>query len=407
MYIKNTSNRVVDVPEALERKMSSRLDVDILSVSEGFWVRYPELVEKLKSRNENLVMDGNLDISKIPGVVFPSHKPAEARGESIGKNADEIEVEEGKIHLVIYPNYLPKVGGIETAIYELAKALDKDKYFITIAFYNYESEESMRRYAQVANLVQLNGKELNCDVCLMASNFLKPVEIKAKKWLQWIHSDYEKYNDLQLVDNQGIDAYVAVSGHVAKICKKMFNIDCRVIHNILSPDFSKGKQKPIKLVSNTRISPEKGFDFEHDRMLKFARLLKESGRSFSWIICGDNTHMKEYEQKVKEKFKEIQEVSFIGYKTDVLPTLLGSDYFVLLSDFEGCPYGVLEALQVNIPCIVSNWGGVEELIEDGVNGYILPMDLEGVDINKILDNIPKFKYKEKSGIKAWDNLISN
>lgn len=407
MFVRNQFGRIVDVSEKLEVSMLNRQELEILSVSSNFWRNYPDLVATLKKRNPFLVTDEQLHSNATKVNLMPDPKPVVKKQNSIGKSAKDLKVPKGKIHFVIYPNYLPKVGGIETAVYELAKGLNKKKFFVTIAFYSYESEESMKRYASVANLVQLNEEPLECDVCLIASNHLQPVEIKAKKWLQWIHSDYEKYNNLQLVDNPDVSKYIAVSDYIAKISNKMFGIDCEVIYNLLDPDFGKGIDKPLRLVSNTRISPEKGFNPKTDRMLKFAKLLKASGRNFTWTICGDNTHMKEEEQRVKERFKEVEQVSFVGYKSDVLPTLVGADYFVLLSDWEGCPYGVLESLQVGVPCIVTNWGGVEELIEDGVNGYVLRKDLRDVDVNKFFDHIPRgFDTKPKSTIEDWYKLIS-
>ena len=141
-------------------------------------------------------------------------------------------------------------------------------------------------------------------------------------------------------------------------------------------------------------------------MLKFAEILKSTGRNFTWTVCGDNVHMRETEAMIKESVAHIEEISFVGYKSNVVPTLVGADYSVFLSDWEGCPYGVLESLSVGVPCIVSNWNGVEELIEDGVNGYILRKDMKNIDIDKILNNIPKgFDVSAKSSIKDWEKLI--
>lgn len=407
MFVRNQFGRIVDVSEKLETPMINRPELEILSVSTNFWRNFPDLVAKIKKTNPFLVTDEQLYAGATKINLMPDPKPVVKKQNSIGKSAKDLKVPKDKIHFVIYPNYLPKVGGIETAVYELAKLLDKKKYFVTIAFYSYESEESMQRYGKVANLVQLNEETLECDVCLITSNHLQPVEIKAKKWLQWIHSDYEKYNNLQLVENPDVSQYVAVSKYVAEISKKMFGIDCKVIYNLLDPGFGKGVEKPLRLVSNTRLSPEKGFNPKTDRMLKFARLLKKSGRNFTWTICGDNSHMREEEKNIIERFKEVEEVHFVGYKKDVLPSLVGADYFVLLSDWEGCPYGVLESLQCGVPCIVSDWGGVEELIQDGVNGYVLRKDLEDVDVDKIFNNIPRgFDTKPKSTIEEWYKLIS-
>ena len=83
------------------------------------------------------------------------------------------------------------------------------------------------------------------------------------------------------------------------------------------------------------------------------------------------------------------------------------DYLCQLSNFEGCPYSILEALKLGIPCIVTNWGGVEELISDGKDGYILPMETEKyIDyIDKIVNDIPKVEPKELSNIEQWVELL--
>lgn len=402
MYVLNQSGRTVDVAPPLELTMSYRNDIKVLSVSNEFWRNYPDQVAMLKRKNPDLVTDEQL--GAVPQAQRREDIPIRKLSGSV-----EIKMPEGRIHFVIYPDYLPKVGGIETAVYELAKLLDRKKYFVTIAYNSCESEEAMKKYEKVAHLVKLEDKYLDCDVCLLASNHLEPQQIRAKAWLQWVHSDYERYNNLQLVDNKNISKYIAVSNHVAKICKKMFGIDCVVIYNLLDPNFGKGVQKPIRFVTNSRLSPEKGFDLKEkkSRMLKFAEGLKATGRNFTWTICGDNTYMPEEQRKIIDSFKHIDNVNFVGYKGDILPTLCGADYLVQLSDFEGCPYAILEALQVGVPCIVSDWKGVEELIQDGYNGYILRQDLKGVDMDKILNNIPKgFDTTPKSSIRDWEKLIN-
>lgn len=66
-----------------------------------------------------------------------------------------------------------------------------------------------------------------------------------------------------------------------------------------------------------------------------------------------------------------------------------STYVVLFTKSEGRPYSIAEALQYGVPCIVSDVGGCTELIKDGVNGYVVPLDMN-FDINKI-KKIPKVK----------------
>ena len=65
-------------------------------------------------------------------------------------------------------------------------------------------------------------------------------------------------------------------------------------------------------------------------------------------------------------------IIFVGFQDDVRPFLAISDIFVFPSNREGFPNVVLQAGAMEIPCIVTNINGCNEIIEDGVNGIIIP-----------------------------------
>lgn len=311
--------------------------------------------------------------------------------------------------IVIYPNYLPKVGGIETAVYELAKMLSNKGYKVIVAYQSAESNEVLFKYARVATVKKvLQDEVIKGDTCLIASNHERPKGIQADKWIQWIHSDYEKYNNLQLIRNPEVTQYVAVSKHCAEVANRMFDIDCKVIYNLVNEDFGVDVKKPLHFVTNSRISPEKGFYTKKgdSRMLKFAKLLKEKGVNFEWRVYGDNSHFPKQFEDVKRDFRDIEEVLFLGYKSDITRGLAQADYLVQLSDFEGCPYAILEALKMKVPCIVTDYLGSGELIQNGINGYRIPLNMENIDLDKIISKIPVIKeYKPLSTIEDWEEIL--
>ena len=63
----------------------------------------------------------------------------------------------------------------------------------------------------------------------------------------------------------------------------------------------------------------------------------------------------------------------VGFQTDVRPYLAISDIFVFPSYREGFPNVVMQAGAMELPCIVTDINGCNEIIEDGVNGLIIPV----------------------------------
>src|SRR5690606_38454061 len=112
----------------------------------------------------------------------------------------------------------------------------------------------------------------------------------------------------------------------------------------------------------SRISKEKGFE----RMLKMESLL--SGVDFIWHIYGDTSTA--HAKQIMRRFKKAE---FKGVTDKPLELLKDFDYLVQLSDTEGFPYSIYEALSVKKPVIATNFPSVHELLKHGKNGYILNM----------------------------------
>jgi len=71
-------------------------------------------------------------------------------------------------------------------------------------------------------------------------------------------------------------------------------------------------------------------------------------------------------------------IRFIGAVPDARELMCAADMFVLSSDFEGMPNVMLEALSVGVPCVSTRVNGVNDLIEDGVNGFITDQDVDAL-----------------------------
>ena len=311
-----------------------------------------------------------------------------------------------KKEVIVYANYIPKVGGIETITYNLVKLLSKRGFDVTLVYSNLETDKSLVKFLDYVDIIKAENYIIKGDICIICSNYKLPQNIRAKKYIQWVHSDYEKYPQMELANTDIKELkYVAVSKHCADVFEKLYNIKPTVIHNF--PDYEYGAESVnLVLCTVTRLSGEKG----RERMLWLCKKLKELNIKFLWLIVGNNSVSEAENELWKNTFKDFEEVSFLGYKENPSIYMSCADYTVLLSDFEGCPLALLESMSINKPVITTSWGGADEIVQQGINGYILPLDIEKTDdklIKKFVLNKPvDFNMNFDPTKQKWVDLIN-
>ena len=100
-----------------------------------------------------------------------------------------------------------------------------------------------------------------------------------------------------------------------------------------------------------------------------------AGKNIKVTFVGDGPDF--YKAKlVADELRLGESVVFLGARTDVAELLPKFDVFLLLSNWEGFPISIIEAMRAGLPVIASDVGGVKEAVIDGVNGYLLKHDVE-------------------------------
>src|SRR5262249_9525978 len=61
-----------------------------------------------------------------------------------------------------------------------------------------------------------------------------------------------------------------------------------------------------------------------------------------------------------------------GFRTEVLGCIKGFDLFVMSSVTEGLGTSLLDAMAAARPIVATTAGGIPEIVEDGVNGLLVP-----------------------------------
>lgn len=78
------------------------------------------------------------------------------------------------------------------------------------------------------------------------------------------------------------------------------------------------------------------------------------------------------EEKTKKEIELNSKIHFWGSQKDVRPFMCTTDVLVLPSYREGFGIVLMEAGALGVPCITTNIIGCNEIIQDGVNGKIIP-----------------------------------
>jgi glycosyltransferase involved in cell wall biosynthesis len=65
-------------------------------------------------------------------------------------------------------------------------------------------------------------------------------------------------------------------------------------------------------------------------------------------------------------------VHFLGQRMDVDRILANAQVSLLVTNWEGFPLTILEAMRAELPVVASSVGGVGESVRDGETGYLVP-----------------------------------
>lgn len=128
-----------------------------------------------------------------------------------------------------------------------------------------------------------------------------------------------------------------------------------------------------------RLSPEKGFD----RLLEAAAQVIARAPEVGFVLFGDGPLREALARHLAARGLQGRFV-LAGFRADVERFLPHLDVAVLSSFTEGLPVILLEALAAGVPVVSTAVGGTPEVIEDGVNGYLVPPGSPGELARRVL-----------------------
>lgn len=220
-----------------------------------------------------------------------------------------------------------------------------------------------------------NDKEFDIAINYLETQSPKFIleNISAKKYLQWIHTDVSKSDELEFLKDEKICAKIDKFICVSKYSKKQFenkylnlSLNTEVIYNFYNSkkiiELANSKKNIYSdeffyILSVGRLVDAKGYA----RALEVFSKLKTEGFKFKYYIIGDGI----LKDKLLSQINELgltDEVKLLGIKENPYPYIKQCDLFLLPSLFEGFPTVTIEALILNKYILATEVAGIHEQI---------------------------------------------
>lgn len=104
--------------------------------------------------------------------------------------------------------------------------------------------------------------------------------------------------------------------------------------------------------------------------IRVAALVKKKITNARFVLVGDGDLRRQLQALIR-KLKLEDTVMLLGWRRDAATIVQAFDIFVLTSLWEGLPVAVLEALAAGKPVVATDTGGVEEVVTEGENGFLV------------------------------------
>jgi len=124
-----------------------------------------------------------------------------------------------------------------------------------------------------------------------------------------------------------------------------------------------------------RVCPEKG----QMEVLEAFALLKNEFPALKLLVAGEIKD-KKYFLKLEKKVEDLslqEDVLFTGRMEHILSVIHTMDILIVASRSESFGRVIIEAMSVKTPVVAVRSGGIPEIIEDGINGFLLPSNDPG------------------------------
>lgn len=208
-------------------------------------------------------------------------------------------------------------------------------------------------------------------------------QFSPKGWRWWLMF-MEKKQALKL----GV-TYTSVSSSVLKNEKDKFKIKSYLIPNWVDGNrFFKGDlhekydiRKELQLPMEKKVIITVGSCQKmkrHEDVIRAVKEIRQKREIDVFYLHIGSGLLESDEKKLASKEHVREQVLFAGNQSQIRKYLVASDVFVMPSDYEGAPLSVIEAMFCGIPVICYDSPGLDDLIINNQNGFLVNKDFRSL-----------------------------
>jgi glycosyltransferase involved in cell wall biosynthesis len=141
-------------------------------------------------------------------------------------------------------------------------------------------------------------------------------------------------------------------------------------------------------------------------LIEAAAAVKNHRKDVYFLICGDGSQI-DYMKELSAKHDLKNHIIFAGFRKDIPYIFSIMDFMVLPSLTEGLPNVVLESFIQKKPVVVTQVGGVPEVVTDGQNGYMVPSKSSQALAHAILSLVNDPEKSKNMGLEGYKKVINS
>ncbi|MBP7022149.1 MAG: glycosyltransferase family 4 protein [Planctomycetes bacterium] len=141
----------------------------------------------------------------------------------------------------------------------------------------------------------------------------------------------------------------------------------------------------------------------HTFFIQVAQRILEKRKNISFVLIGDGELRATLEQQVQDLHLE-NNVHFAGWIQESAKIYADLDIVALTSLNEGTPVTLIEALYCQRPVIATNVGGVVNVVQDNVTGFLIPTHAIETFVSKLIQLIDQPELRTQFGQQGHNSV---